>query len=101
MDARRAQDMLRHITQDSDFGVSMLEKITVGESIYILNRMLPECIKKAEAENKENDIGYFGGIISKYRPIILEKIKTAPRLWVVYSDLTGYPYMLDLSLIHI
>lgn len=99
MDARRAQDMLRHITQDSDFGVSMLEKITVGESIYILNRMLPECIKKAEAENKENDIGYFGGIISKYRPIILEKIKTAPRLWVVYSDLTGYPYMLDRDMI--
>lgn len=99
MDARRAQDLLRHITQDADFGVSMLEKITVGESIYILNRMLPECIRKAEAEDKENDIGYFGAMISRYRPIVLEKIKMAPRLWVVYSDLTGYPYMLDRDMI--
>lgn len=95
MDIRRAQDLLRHITQDKDFGISILDKISVGECIYILSRMLPECVKKAVAENKENDIGYFSDMIMKYRPIVLEKIRQAPHLWVLYSDLTGYPYMID------
>ena len=33
MDARRAQDILRHIINDEDYGAAMLDKISVTESI--------------------------------------------------------------------
>lgn len=34
-------------------------------------------------------------MIHNYYPLILDKIKNAEHLWVVYSDNTGYPYMID------
>ena len=36
MDARRAQDILRHIINDEDYGAAMLDKISVTESIEVL-----------------------------------------------------------------
>lgn len=95
MDIRRAQDLLRHVTQDKDYGASMLDRISVGESIYLLHKILPACVKKAVSENNENDIGFYSDLIIKFRPPVLEKIKNAERLWVLYSDLTGYPYRID------
>lgn len=101
MDTRRAQDLLRHITQDEDYGVSQITKISLAEGIYVINKILPECINKAESESNDNDAGYFNAMMQKYRPIILEKIRTAQRIWIAYSDLTGYPYILDGDLIAI
>ena len=48
MNARRAQDLLRHIVQDEDYGAAMMDKISVSESIYVLTQILPDCIKKAD-----------------------------------------------------
>lgn len=95
MDARRAQDILRHIMNDEDYGAAMLEKISVAESIYVITKMLPDCVKKAQEQDNLNDAGYFSTLLDKYYPIVMEKIKSAEHLWVVYSDTTGYPYMID------
>jgi hypothetical protein len=95
MNARRAQDLLRHIIQDKDYGVSMMEKISVDESINILTKILPECIKRAEEKNNNNDLAYFQSMQQLYHPIVMEKIKTAEQLWVVYCETTAYPYMID------
>ncbi len=95
MNARRAQDLLRHIIQDKDYGAAMMDKISVAESIYVLTQILPDCLKEAEEKNSMNDSGYFGAMIEKYRPIVIEKIKNSEHLWIVYCESTGYPYMID------
>ena len=46
MDARRAQDILRHIINDEDYGAAMLDKISVTESIEVLTKMLPDCVAR-------------------------------------------------------
>ena len=95
MNTRRAQDILRHITKDEDYGIAAFEKLSLTDSIYVVNRMLPECIKKAVYENNDNDAGYFSKIAELYRPLTINKINAAEHLWVVYSNLTGYPYYVD------
>lgn len=95
MDARRAQDILRHIINDEDYGAAMLDKISVTESIEVLTKMLPDCVATAQNDNNINDAGFFSQMIHNYYPLILDKIKNAEHLWVVYSDNTGYPYMID------
>lgn len=99
MNARRAQDLLRHIVQDEDYGAAIMDKISVSESIYVLTQILPDCIKKADEKNNVNDSGYFNSMLRKYRPIVIEKIKNADHLWVAYCDTTGYPYMIDSDMI--
>lgn len=95
MNARRAQDILRHIINDEDYGAAILDKITVAESVYVIQHMLPTCLKKAQETDNINDSGFFSAMIEKYRPIVIEKLKKAEHLWVLYSDTTGYPYMVD------
>lgn len=95
MNARRAQDILRHIVNDKDYGIEMMQKITLSESIHVLKKLLPECVSEAQEKNNTNDAGYFSSLIYKYLPVVIEKIKTAERLWIVYTDTTGYPYMID------
>jgi hypothetical protein len=95
MNVKRAQDILRHIVNDKDYGAAMMEKISVSESIYVVTQLLPDCIKEAQAKNNLNDTGFFSEMLTRYRPLVLEKIKKAEHLWVVYSDNTGYPYMID------
>lgn len=99
MDARRANDLLRHITQDKDYGLTMVQKLPLADCIYLVNVILPKCVKEAEDKNNENDTGFFNEMINRYYPIAVQKIKNAERLWIAYSDLTGYPYMLDRDLI--
>lgn len=95
MNARRAQDLIRHIIQDKDYGAKMMSQISAAESIYVVNQILPDCIKKAEEKDNQNDIGYFSEMKRKYRPIVIEKIKIATQLWVAYCSTTGYPYYVD------
>ena len=57
--------------------------------------MLPDCVATAQNDNNINDAGFFSQMIHNYYPLILDKIKNAEHLWVVYSDNTGYPYMID------
>lgn len=95
MNARRAQDILRHIINDKDYGAAMVEKISVAESIYVIKQILPDCVRMAQEKDNLNDAGYFSEMLNKYYPVVIEKIKNAEHLWVVYSDTTGYPYMID------
>ena len=55
MNARRAQDLLRHITQDEDNGAGIMDRISVGESIEVVTQLLPDCIKAADEKNNVND----------------------------------------------
>ena len=52
MDARRAQDLLKHITQDEDYGLKAMQKASLAECISMVNNVLPECQKKAYEDGK-------------------------------------------------
>ena len=95
MDARRAQDLLKHICQDEDYGLELLKKLPLAEVIYVVNVILPQCLKEADDKANVNDAAFFQDMIGRYRPLAIEKIKRADRLWVAYSELTGYPYIVD------
>ena len=91
MDARRAQDLLKHICQDEDYGLGLLEKLPLPEVIYVVNVILPQCLKEADDKANVNNAAFFQEMIGRYRPLAIEKIKRADRLWVAYSELTGDP----------
>ncbi|MDO5403414.1 MAG: SseB family protein [Eubacteriales bacterium] len=95
MDARRAQDLMKHIFQDEDNGMEMMRKLPLSDSIQMMTKILPECMKKAEEKDNVNDIGFFGDLTKKYEAVVVEKLKEAKHLWVVYSETTGYPYIVD------
>lgn len=99
MDKRRAQDLLRHIVQDEDYGIAMLDKMTVAESMFVLANLLPECIQRANDERNDNDIAFFVEAVKQYRHHVTAKLKSADHLWVVYSSLTGYPYYVDKKMV--
>lgn len=95
MDARRAQDLLKHITQDEDYGLKAMQKASLAECISMVNNVLPECQKKAYEDGNDNDAGFFSKMTENYRALIIDKIKEENLLWIAYTDLTGYPYMID------
>lgn len=95
MDAQRAKDLLAHITKDEDYGRAMMDKLTLTEAIAVSEDLLNVCINEADRMDKANDATYFSGIKEAYRPLILEKIRSAQHLWIIYSDVTGYPYTVD------
>ncbi len=95
MDARRAQDLLKHICQDKDYGAALISKLPLAEVIAVVNKLLPECLDTAKEKRNDNDTAFFSEMINRYRPIAIDKIKKADRLWVGYCELTGYPYIID------
>lgn len=95
MDARRAQDLLRHIAQDNDYGAAMLIDATISETMEIVNELLPGCVNAAVEKGNENDEGYYKAVMNYYRPFVAEKIRNAEHLWIAYSEHTGYPYIID------
>lgn len=95
MDALRAQDLLRHITQDEDYGMAMMEKLPLDEAIEVTEDLLNVCIKQADEKKNANDAAFFSDMKKAFRPIVLNKIRNAERLWIVYTDVTGYPYSVD------
>ena len=95
MDALRAQDLLRHITGDEDYGKAMMEKLPLDEAIAVIEDLLNVCIKQADEKKNANDAAFFSDMKKAFRPIVIDKIRNAEHLWVVYSDVTGYPYSVD------
>jgi hypothetical protein len=95
MDARRAQDLLKHICQDKDYGAGVLSKLPLAEVIAVVNKLLPECLDEAKDKRNDNDVAFFKEMLNRYRPLAIDKIKKADRLWVGYCELTGYPYIID------
>lgn len=95
MGVRRMQDILKHIMEDNDYGVAMLDKMTVSEAIFVMSRLLPECLQTANDNRKDNDVRFFVTASRTLRPHVIEKIKKAEHLWLAYSDLTGYPYYVE------
>lgn len=73
MDAKRAQDILKHITKDKDYGFTMIEKMTIGEVVDIVNILLPNCLKEAEKSNNANDVGFFNSMIDRYRAVLCKE----------------------------
>ena len=87
MDARRAQDLLKHITQDEDYGLKAMQKASLAECISMVNNVLPECQKKAYEDGNDNDAGFFSKMTENYRALIIDKIKEENLLWIAYTDL--------------
>lgn len=99
MGVRRMQDILGHIMDDPDYGVGVLDKMTVSEGVFVVSRLLPECLQTANDNRKGNDIRYFATAARMWRTHVIDKIKKAEHLWMAYSDSTGYPYYVDGKLV--
>lgn len=95
MNALRARDLLSHITTDEDYGKSMMAKLPLEEAIAVEEDLLNTCIKEANDKKNANDAAFFSDIKDAFRGIVLDKIRNADRLWIIYSDVTGYPYTVD------
>lgn len=95
MNQKRAQELIKHIVEDKDNGANMMRTLSLSDSIYLVADILKSCINKANEIGKDTDANYFTQIIDRFRPIVLDKIKKADRLWIIYCDSTGYPYELD------
>ena len=99
MNQNRAQELIKHIVEDKDSGKNMMKTLSLSDSIYLVADILKNCVKKATEIEKDTDASYFSQVIDKFRPIVLDRIKKADRLWIVYCDSTGYPYELDNDMI--
>lgn len=95
MNSLRAQDILKHITGDEDYGVAMMQKLPLDEAIAVEGDLLNACIKEADEKKNANDAAFFGDMQEAFRPIIIDKIRNESHLWVIYSDVNGYPYDVD------
>lgn len=99
MDTQKARDMLRHITRDEDNGLAALRALSIADAVEVYTIMLPVCIEEAISVENDNDERYFNQIKEMTYAVILEKLETAPKRWVVYDGSTGYPYMVGNSMI--
>ena len=99
MDELRAQDMLRHILKDEDKGKAAFDKLNLSDSFQVLTKLLPSCLDKAMDINNKNDIAFFEMMQESFEEELIDKIKNAKNLWIVYSEVTGYPYMVDSDII--
>lgn len=99
MNQKRAQELIKHIVEDKDNGANMMKTSSLSESIYVVSEILTGCINKANELGKVTDANYFSQLIDRYRAIVLDKIRNANRLWILYCDTTGYPYELDKDIV--
>jgi len=95
MNQKRAQELIKHIVEDKDNGAITMRNLSLSDSIYLEADILKSCILRADEIGKDTDASYFAQMIDRFRPIVLDRIKKADRLWIVYCDSTGYPYELD------
>jgi len=99
MNQKRAQELIKHMVEDKDNGLKLMKNLSLSDSIYLVADILKNCILKANEIGRETDANYFAQVIDNFRPIVLDKIKKADRLWIIYCDSTGYPYELDTDML--
>lgn len=99
MDSIKAKDILRHITRDEDYGIEALRAMSIADLNEVYSVMLPTCINQAEATQKQQDEEYFTQVRNAVFGIVIEKLKTCERRWVLYNEDTTYPYMAGDSMI--
>ena len=95
MDQTKIQDIVRHITKDEDYGVGMMEKLTLADAVEVMTQMLPTLKKRAKEQGNSNDLAYFNRIENIYAKVMADKLRNEEHLWVVYCNTTAYPYMID------
>lgn len=95
MNEKRSQEILKHIVQDKDYGISILKTLSLAECIFVANNILRSCIQKANENGNVNDSNFFSKMMYNIKSIIVDKVKNANNLWLVYCDATGYPYEVD------
>ena len=95
MDQTKIQDIVRHITKDEDYGVGMMENLTLSDAVEVMTQMLPTLKKRAKEQGNSNDLAYFNRIENIYAKVMADKLRNEEHLWVVYCNTTAYPYMID------
>ena len=95
MTEKRAKELITNIIEDKDNGAAAVGKATLSECIYLVASILPKCMNEADKMGKDTDASYFAQMIDRYRPFVVDKLKKAGKLWVVYCEATGYPYSID------
>ena len=95
MDQTKIQDIVRHITKDEDYGVGMMENLTLSDAVEVMTQMLPALKKRAKEQGNSNDLAYFNRIENIYAKVMADKLRNEEHLWVVYCNTTAYPYMID------
>lgn len=98
MNQTKIQDVIRHISKDEDYGVDMMEKLSLADAVEVMAVVLPSLKKRAKEMGNTNDLAYFGRIEEIYAKVIADKLRKEEHLWVVYSSTTSYPYMVDSDL---
>ena len=95
MNQTKIQDVIRHISKDEDYGVDMMEKLSLADAVEVMAVVLPSLKKRAKEMGNTNDLAYFGRIEEIYAKVMADKLRKEEHLWVVYSSTTAYPYMVD------
>ena len=95
MDQTKIQDIVRHITKDEDYGVGMMENLTLSDAVEVMTQMIPTLKKRAKEQGNSNDLAYFNRIENIYAKVMADKLRNEEHLWVVYCNTTAYPYMID------
>ena len=95
MDQTKIQDIVRHITKDEDYGVGMMENLTLSDAVEVMTQMIPALKKRAKEQGNSNDLAYFNRIENIYAKVMADKLRNEEHLWVVYCNTTAYPYMID------
>lgn len=98
MNQTKIQDVIRHISKDEDYGVDMMEKLSLADAVEVMAVVLPSLKKRAKEMGNTNDLAYFGRIEEIYAKVMADKLRKEEHLWVVYSSTTAYPYMVDSDL---
>ena len=101
MNQTKIQDVIRHISKDEDYGVDMMEKLSLADAVEVMAVVLPSLKKRAKEMGNTNDLAYFGRIEEIYAKVIADKLRKEEHLWVVYSSTTSYPYMVEIGRAHV
>ena len=73
MNQTKIQDVIRHISKDEDYGVDMMEKLSLADAVEVMAVVLPSLKKRAKEMGNTNDLAYFGRIEEIYAKVIADK----------------------------
>ena len=66
MDQTKIQDIVRHITKDEDYGVGMMEKLTLADAVEVMTQILPTLIQRDRDKLSTSGLSYFNRIEKIY-----------------------------------